>query len=259
MNKPYDGNTSATVTLTDNRIAGDVLTTNYATAAFADKNAGTAKSVSVSVESPCLAARSSNYTLGNTTATASANITAKAATVTATGVNKVYDRTTSATVTLSDNRIAGDVFTDSFGAATFADKQVANGKTISVTGIALTGADAANYAPNTTASATANITPASLTVNVVGVDKVYNGNTSATVTPSDNRIAGDTFTVNYTASFADKNVGTSKPVTVTGINPDRYGRHRLHLDRHDRFDDGQYHGQDPYFHGNGRQQGVRWH
>ena len=33
-------------------------------------------------------------------------------TVSATGVNKVYDGTTAATVTLTDNRVAGDVFTD---------------------------------------------------------------------------------------------------------------------------------------------------
>jgi hypothetical protein len=33
----------ATVTLSDNRVAGDVLTTSYTTASFANKNVGTAK------------------------------------------------------------------------------------------------------------------------------------------------------------------------------------------------------------------------
>ena len=42
-NKVYDGTTSATVTLSDNRVAGDTLTTSYTTASFANKNVGTAK------------------------------------------------------------------------------------------------------------------------------------------------------------------------------------------------------------------------
>ena len=46
-----------------------------------------------------------NYT-SNTTASTTADITAKALTVTATGINKVYDGTTTATVTLSDNRVS---------------------------------------------------------------------------------------------------------------------------------------------------------
>ena len=54
-----------------------------------------------------------NYTC-NTTASTTADITAKALTVTATGINKVYDGTTAATVTLSDNRVSGDVLSFSY-------------------------------------------------------------------------------------------------------------------------------------------------
>jgi hypothetical protein len=45
-----------------------------------------------------------NYTV-NTTATTTANITTRPSVVTATGANKVYDGTTSATATLSDDRL----------------------------------------------------------------------------------------------------------------------------------------------------------
>src|SRR6185295_15326121 len=46
--KVYDGSSNATVILTDNRVSGDVLTANYTTASFVDKNVGTNKTVNVS-------------------------------------------------------------------------------------------------------------------------------------------------------------------------------------------------------------------
>ena len=56
---------------------------------------------------------------------------ARALTVSATGVNKVYDGTTDRDgARSSDDRVAGDVFTDSYTSATFADKNVGTGKTV---------------------------------------------------------------------------------------------------------------------------------
>jgi len=49
-------------------------------------------------------------------------------------------------------------------------------------------------------------------------DKAGDGTTTATVTPSDNRISGDVFAVSDVALFADKNVGSAKAVTVSGIS-----------------------------------------
>ena len=93
-------------------------------------------------------------------------------TVTATGVNKVYDGTTVATVTLSDNKVAGDNVTDAYTTATFSDKNIGNGKTVSVSGISISGTDAGNYTlSNTTATTTANITPASLTITSNNITK----------------------------------------------------------------------------------------
>ena len=73
-------------------------------------------------------------------------------------------------------------------AGRFADKNVGTGKTVSVTGITISGTDASNYSFNTTASTTADITAAALTVSATGVNKVYNGDATATVTLSDNRV-----------------------------------------------------------------------
>src|SRR5262249_57439052 len=48
--------------------------------------------------------------------------------------------------------------------------------------------------------------------------KTYDGTATATVHESDDRVSGDVVTVSYsTALFSDKNVGTGKTVTVSGI------------------------------------------
>jgi fibronectin type 3 domain-containing protein len=216
QNKIYDGTTAATVTLADNRVAGDVLTTSYTTAVFADKNVGTGKAITVNGIS-ISGTDSANYA-ANASTTASANITARALTISAIGQNKIYDGTTTATVSLSDNRITGDSLSDSYTGAAFADKNGGNGKAISVSGISISGTDAGNYAANTSAITSANITARALSVSATGQNKVYDGTASAAVTLGDNRIAGDALTVAFgAAAFADKNVGTAKTVSVTGI------------------------------------------
>ncbi len=219
VGKVYDATTNATVTLSDNRINGDVVTDSYTSASFTNKNVANGKSVTVSGIS-ISGTDAGNYTLQNTTATATANITPASLTVTATGVNKVYDATANATVTLSDNRINGDVVTDSYTSASFANKNVANGKSATISGISISGTDAGNYTlQNTTATATANIAPASLTVTATGVNKVYDATNNASTTLSDNRISGDVVTDSYTsASFSGKDVGTGLTVSVSGIS-----------------------------------------
>src|SRR5205823_417301 len=112
-------------------------------------------------------------------------------------INKVYDGSASATVTLADNRLGGDSLSPTYTTASFASKSVGTAKTVSVSGIALSGADAPNYSANSTTSATADITARSLSVAATGVNKVYDGTTSATVTLSDNRVAGDSLTTSY--------------------------------------------------------------
>src|SRR6185436_8185244 len=156
------------------------------------KTVGNGKTVNVSGIS-ISGADSGNYS-ANTTTSTTANITARSLTVSATGVNRIYDGTTNATVTLSDDRVAGDVLTTSYTTANFLTKTVGNGKTVNVSGISISGVDLGNYTAKTTTSTTANITARSLTVSATGVNRVYDGTTNATVTLSDDRVAGDVLT-----------------------------------------------------------------
>ena len=86
-----------------------------------------------------------------------------------------------------------------------------------------------------------------------GVNKVYDGTTTATVTLSDDRVCGDVLTDSYTApAFADKNVGTGKPVSVTAISISGHGRGQLHRCNDDGVDDGGHHGAGADGDGDGR-------
>ncbi len=222
-NKPYDGSNTATLNTAGAGLSVIVgtedvsLDSTSVTAFFDDENAGNGKNVTASGFT-LSGADAGNYTLIQPISL-TADITPRALTVTATGVNKVYNGTNAATVTLSDDRVAGDTITVTYGSATFNNENVGNNKPISVTGIDVTGPDAGNYTFNITANTTANITPRALTVTATGIDKIYDGTTYATVTLSDNRIVGDILTLTYTgATFDTPNVGNNKPVNVTGID-----------------------------------------
>ncbi|MCZ8258412.1 MAG: YDG domain-containing protein, partial [Polaromonas sp.] len=222
QSRVYDGGVAAGVTLTDNRLIGDVFTATNTAASFLDKNVGTGKTVNVSGIA-ITGTDAANYS-ANTTATTTADITQRALTVSAAGQNRVYDGGTTATVTLSDNRVTGDVLAASNTSATFIDKNAGVGKAVNVAGIAITGTDAANYSVNTTAATTANITPASI-ANVSGIaasDKVQDGTTAATLLTGGaaftGRIGADVLAVGAaTGNFDTPGVGKNKPVSITGI------------------------------------------
>ncbi|MGB2600128.1 MAG: YDG domain-containing protein, partial [Candidatus Omnitrophota bacterium] len=150
-------------------------------------------------------------------------------TVDATGVNREYDATTDATVTLSDNHMASwhDNFTTNYSSATFGDKNVGVGKTVNVTGISLSGVDASKYQlSSTTDTTTAVITAKSLTVSGITADnKVYDDAVAATLNTGSAAfvgvIGGDTVTIDVasaTGEFSDQHVGTGKTVQVAGVD-----------------------------------------
>src|SRR5206468_3390829 len=187
--KIYDGTTTASIAsrALSGALPGDDVSLSGGSASFASKAVGTAKTVTATGLS-LSGLDAANYQLASTSATALADITVRSLTLSATGVNKAYDGTTSATVTLSDNRVSGDSLTTTYSSASFANKSVGTNKTVSVTGISLTGTDAANYTFNSSAATTANISARALSVTASGSNKVYDGSTSATVTLSDNRL-----------------------------------------------------------------------
>jgi gliding motility-associated-like protein len=218
LDKVYDGNNIATVTLTDNKISGDDLMVIKTGATFNNKNAGPVKAVSV-IGITLTGTDAGNYTLTSATATGTASITVKSLTITATASDKVYDGNTTATAILSDNRISGDVLTINKTGATFNNKNVASGKTFTVSGISLAGVDAVNYnIISSTATGTASITTKNLTVSAIAKNKPYDGNRKAEVTLTENKISGDNITTSYIlAEFDTPEVGDNKLVTVSGI------------------------------------------
>ena len=74
ISRPYNGTTAATVSLSDNHLSGDTVIDSYASAAFASPIA--ANNIPVSVTGISISGSdSANYSLQNTTASTTANIT----------------------------------------------------------------------------------------------------------------------------------------------------------------------------------------
>jgi hypothetical protein len=170
------------------------------------------------------------------------SFTVAASTVTPgiTASGKTYDGTTAATI--AGRSLTGRIGTDdvslSGGTATFDTRNVGTGKTVTATGLALSGAQAGNYQlASATATATANI--AAKVLSVAGLnasDKSYDGTTAATLTGTAALLAtepagtgttadgkpytGDTVSVTGTpvGSFATAATGPAKSVTVSGLS-----------------------------------------
>ena len=161
-----------------------------------------------------------NYSFGTfTTASNNYQVNQLALTGSVTAGNKVYDANTTASITGRNlaGAVAGDGVSYTGGTATFSDKNVGNGKTVTATGLSLAGADAGNYTVNTSATTTANVTPATLNVTYTGVNKVYDASATAAVNTADNHLGADVITINRTANFADANAGVGKTINVTGV------------------------------------------
>jgi hypothetical protein len=104
--------------------------------------------------------------------------------------------------------IGADVVSYDGGSATFSDKNVGVGKTVTAIGLSLGGADAGNYVVNTTATTTADIAALGITGAITAADKVYDGTTTATIASRtlSGVIGGDVVSyVGGSATFADQN------------------------------------------------------
>jgi len=168
-NKVYDATTLARLTgntTFTGLISGDqVSLSDSASASFADKNVGSNKPVNITGLA-LTGSDAGNYTLALSTASASADITPAFLSVSGlTAQNKVYDASTLATLTgtASVSALTGDnVSVAGTAVGTFADKNVASAKTVSVSGNTLSGSDAANYTLAQQTGLSADITQATL-------------------------------------------------------------------------------------------------
>lgn len=231
LSKVYDASTAITLdplawTL-NGLLAGDTLTLSGATtAALADKNVGSGKAVTLNPASVfTIRDASGNLVFGYGLPVFTATVTP--ATLVLGGVvvaNKVYDAGTVATLANAGSiaPLAGDVVGVGAATASFADKNVGSFKPVVLSAVALTGADAGNYTLSLPVGLTADITPLALPVTgLTANSKVYDATTLATLngTAAVGALAGDSVLLSGSAaaSFADKNVGTAKPVVLSGL------------------------------------------
>ena len=126
--------------------------------------------------------------------------------ITASG--KTFDGTTAATLVFTGVTLNGKVGSDNISitaTGAFEDRNAADGKTVNITGLTLTGDDAANYVLATTqqTTTTANISKKTLTVKANN-QTINWGNTSK-------------FNSEDTSDMVLKNVSIADDVTVTGL------------------------------------------
>jgi hypothetical protein len=218
-NKIYDGNTVATLSGTPAYVGlqnGESFSvTGTPSASFATAAVGSGKAVTVIGYT----APSANYTVSQPTGL-TANITALALTVSgATTTNKVYDGTTTATIT--GGVLVGVVGADVVNltlSGTFSDKNVGTSKTITST-CTISGANAGNYTLTQPTLTARDITPKTLSITAPTIaSKVYNGlaaSGTVTVGTLSGFIGTETVTTTATGLYSDANVGTGKSATVT--------------------------------------------
>jgi trimeric autotransporter adhesin len=236
-NKTYDGTTVATVSgsFGGGTIGGEIANASIISTNFSDKNVANNKTVTTSFN--ITGADAANYYIGNTSnqLLSTANITPLAISSNIVAADKTYDTTRNATITSSNlvGVLAADTSTVnlSVGAALFSDKNAAANKTVTATS-ALSGTDAGNYTlsnPTTTTTATINKKDVNgvITVN----DKIYDGNTVATLTSGtvNGVFTNDASRVTLNvgpARFSDKNAANGKTVTantsISGLEAGNY-------------------------------------
>ena len=244
VTKEYDGNTDAVLTTSNYSLPGvlgsDVVTLNNPTSgAYNTRLVGTGKTVQVS-DLAISGADAANYNLTSTTASAAVgSITRRQLTVSLTGaVSKVYNGTTAATLSASNYSVAGILGNDVVNlnnpvSGVYNNRFVGTGKTIQVTGLAISGADANNYSLSSTFAnaAIGEITKKDITLALLSspvLTKVYDGTTAISLAEGNYSLSGvassDLVTVAGTASFDNKDAGTAK--VVTGTNFALAGTHK---------------------------------
>jgi filamentous hemagglutinin family protein len=220
--KTYDGTTTGTV---DNGLANgglvglvgnQTLNINYSSAIFSDANAGTNKSVVVTytIGDGTNGGILRNYTIATTT---TATITPLTLSASFGASDKTYDGTTAATVT---TQLPGVIGTDdvvlNYSSALFSDPNAGANKTVTLSGLTLTGTSAGNYALQaTTIQSTATISPLAL--------NLYGTETAATTTGFaaanlfvKNLVQGDYVSLSGSVTLAGTGSGIQPIVSFNG-------------------------------------------
>ena len=237
--KSYDGSTAATLdagnyTALSGVVNGDAVALNAPTAGVYDTaDVGTGKMVAVTGLS-LTGAKASDYVIATSVMGAVGEIDPRILSVALQGsVTKTYDGSTAAALaagnyTALTGVLNGDaVSVNSPTAGTYDTADVGTGKTVTVTGLTLSGAKAFDYTIAASVSGTiGEVDPRTLTIALQGsVSKTYDGNTAAILAQGNYSaltgvVGSDAVTLaTYpaTGSYDTPDVGDNKTVTVTGI------------------------------------------
>jgi hypothetical protein len=226
VEKTYDGSTAATLAPANYSLVGAVsgddvhLTVGGATASFDTKDVGTNKPVTV--DGLALAGGDAgSYAIAQPTGLA-AGVTPRSLSITGLSAEgKTYDGTTAAVLNTAATSLVGviagdDVHLDaSQSAATFATRDVGTGEPVTVTGLALAGTDAGDYALEQPTGLTADITPAPLTVTAIDRSMTYGGTVPALTFDTGPLAPGDTVGTALSGSMAT----TAGPRSPVGADP----------------------------------------
>jgi hypothetical protein len=215
-------------------VTGEGATVNQTAGLYNSSNVLSAQTVSTTLASANFSAnnatRLTNYSLP-TSAAGAGSILAKTLNVIYTGIDKVYDGSSSASVTTSDDRVSGDALTIS-RTANFVSPNVAYqaqqvvSQTVNVSGVSLSGAAASNYSVSGTGTANAKITPKSLSATLVGsIQKTYDGTTDATLASGNYGITGfvsgeGASVTKTTGNYNSRNVRDVNSVTTSLASTD---------------------------------------
>ena len=212
-------------------VAADTANVTFTkSASFSSANAG--NTITIVMNDSISGSAAGNYTLTQPTGI-TANITPKALTVTGTTIaNKVYDGSTTATI--SGGSLVGVVSGDTVGltqAASFSQSNVGTGLAVTVADL-LTNNAAGNYTLTQPTGFTANITPAPITVSIASQTKVYDASNAATLTGGTSSNAGSytlagfvsgqgAYITQTNATYNSANVANATTVTAS-LSPANY-------------------------------------
>jgi hypothetical protein len=245
ISKVYDGSAKAILAaeklMLDEKVKGDDLNIE-AEAYYDNKNAGSEKTVTIN-SFQLNGEDKNNYRLTTEQLTAYGSIFQKEISLELNAepaITKVYDASSGATLTAENYSLQdvakGDELLVS-GQAFYSDKNVGNGKPVTVNEFALQGEDKGNYLLTTREVSTqGSITPKELHVELVsatGITKIYDGTDEATIGSANYEVTGtikkDDIGINNPATgrFDDKHAGSNKMVYVddlltTGADANNY-------------------------------------
>ena len=235
--KVYNGTTAATLAAGNYAISGfmtgEGATVTQTAGTYNSKDVLTATTVNVTLAPADFTATGttllSNYILP-TAATGAGTITPLALTGAAIAASSsIYGSVLTPGAVSFGNVIGADIVTAAASVNTGATSSSGNfivGSYTQTAGTTLGGADAANYSfAGFTSAANYAINPLALTVSGITVNtKVYDGTTSATLNLGSvsfgGLITGDVVSIatgSISGSFVDKNAGSNKTVTLTGV------------------------------------------